>query len=118
MAKAKSKSKKSEVTYNIEEIYCFLDNRKKVFLRIAWNGKEAKNELRTCWEDKDGELHIGKGVEITEEDLDAIMEKFPRKKKAVDFAEVFESSRGIMEKREAGYSTENGFIKLRRIRKS
>ncbi|MCM1531954.1 MAG: hypothetical protein NC114_06740 [Ruminococcus flavefaciens] len=120
------KTKKDSVEYTIEKIHMFLNDEKtKVYARVSWNGRPAKDEVRSCWM-KDGELKLGKGIAISPADitslydfLDTVGEDFESsteddEDEGVDFAEIFRSSEGIMEKREQGYRTENGFIKLTR----
>ena len=112
MAKKETK-KKSEISCDVEEIYCKLSN-KKIYARVSWNGKDAKDEIRKCWEDKDGQLQIGKGVDITDEDIKMLYDTMKHKPKPVDFDEIFEESKGLTALREAGLKTEDGFIKLKR----
>ena len=77
---------------------------------------------------KDGELKLGKGIALSPADITSLYDfldtvgvdyEQPEPEFAgpvgVDFDELFKSSEGIMEKRNAGYQTEGGFIKLVRI---
>lgn len=110
------KDKKREVTCKIHKVYGFLsDKEDKVFACVSWNNGEPRDEVRKCWKDKDsGELKLGKGIDLSEEEIDALKSFIKDKPKPVDFSAVFESSVGIMEKRAAGFQTEDGFAVLRR----
>ncbi|MCM1230120.1 MAG: hypothetical protein NC489_08305 [Ruminococcus flavefaciens] len=124
MSKAK-KSKKDSVEYDIEKIHLFLNKEQsKVFVRVSWNGRPAKDEVRSCWM-KDGELKLGKGIALSPADITSLYDFLDTvgvdfeppaedEPEGVDFDEIFRSSEGIMEKREQGYRTENGFIRLTR----
>lgn len=123
------KDKKDQVTYEIVKVYLFLnEDETKVFCRVAWNGGEPRDEVRTCWR-KDGKLKLGKGIPLSASDItnlynfiDMARDDFEDeedesdcdKPTVVDFDSLFASSMGIMEKREAGYQTVDGFIDLRR----
>ena len=110
------KDKKREVTCKIHKVYGFLTAKEdKVFVRVSWNDGEARDEVRKCWRDKEtDELRLGKGIDLSEEEIDALKSFIKDKPKPVDFNAVFESSVGIMEKRAAGFQTEDGFAVLRR----
>jgi len=110
------KDKKSEVTFKIHKVYGFLSAKEdKVFVRVSWNDGEPRDEVRKCWKDKDsGELKLGKGIDLSEEEIDMLKGFCKNKPKPVDFQAVFDSSVGIMEKRAAGFQTEDGFTVLRR----
>ena len=116
--------KKNELTYEIQKIHIFLNKEhSKVFARVSWNGRPAKDEVRTCWE-KDGELMLGRGIALSPADITSLYdyldmvgvdyEEPDSEPKAVDFGEIFRESEGIMAKREAGYQTVDGFIHLHR----
>ena len=93
----------------------------KVFVRVSWDGRPAKDELRTCWE-KDGQLMLGKGIALSMDEIadlhnfimDGGMAEKDDEPHGVDFSAIFESSKGIMDKRRDGYRTDNGFIVLTR----
>ena len=111
----KSKAKKSssdELTYKIIKDYGELENGKRL-LKISWNDGPERFEIRKVWE-KDGELKVGKGIEITKNDAKKILEYFEFDPKPVDFEDVFKSSMGIMEKRDAGMTTKDGYVVLKR----
>lgn len=120
------KDKKDQVTYEIIKIHLFLNkDETKVFCRVAWNGGKPRDEVRTCWR-KDGELKLGKGIPLSVSDITSLYDFIDtvgvdfegepdyNKPTGVDFDSLFASSMGIMEKREAGYQTVDGFIDLRR----
>lgn len=124
MAKGK---KKSDITYKIIKIHYFLDQDcKKVYVRVAWGDMPPRDEVRTCWK-KDGKLYLGKGIPLTEEEIRNLydfcetvgVDFDPDSYKddnepGVDFDDIFRQSEGIMDKRNAGYRTKDGFIVLSR----
>lgn len=115
MAKSKdTKKKKDDVSVTIEEEYGMIGDDK-LYARIAWNDKPAKDEVRKVWVDKEGERHLGKGIDLDEDEVE---ELYKLKKKAhpdgVDFDAIFKSTRGISERRAAGMVTKDGFIVLQR----
>lgn len=117
MAKGNSaKIPKSNISYDILEIYGYLSKKEdKVLVKISWNGGEPRNEIRRCWKDKDtGELRLGKGIDITDDEFDELIGLMKKRPKPVDFGKIFESSEGIMDKRAAGFRTEDGFVVLRK----
>lgn len=111
-------------TFEMEiiELYGFLNEEHTVcFVKVSWNGRKAKNEIRRCKE-VEGELILGKGLAITDSEIRTLIgivngtEK-PDKgswKDPVDFNALFRAGEGIMEKREKGYRTKDGFIMLTR----
>lgn len=120
------KGTKDKVTYEIKKIHLFLNkDHTKVFVRVSWNGNPAKDEVRTCWE-KDGKLMLGKGIALTPTDitslydfLDTVGVDYEEQAKddgpvPVDFDELFRTSVGIMEKRNQGMQTQDGFVVLTR----
>lgn len=109
----------------IKEIHGFLNKKKnKVVVTVSYNDAPPKVNIRSCWFDDDDELHIGSGISLTDEELDTLEELLSDRKhgklptiskdgrKAVDFGDIFSSASDIMEKREAGYTTKDGFIRL------
>ena len=118
------KNKDNEISYEIKAVHGYLNKKQnKVLVSISWNGRDPQLEIRSCWM-KDDKLHIGKGISLSDEEIDKLSEllKLAQKnkllvytesgKKAVDFDDIFESSGDILEKRAQGYTTEDGFIKL------
>lgn len=111
--------KKDSLTYEINEVHWISDDEKKAYLNISWGNGEPKDELRRIWKDDNGDIHPGKGIAISAEELEQILESIRRAKKKrgknpVNFDAVFASAGGILDKREKGYSTMDGFIKLHR----
>lgn len=113
---------KKTIECSIERVYMFLNpEHSKVFVRVSWDGRPAKDELRTCWE-KDGQLMLGKGIALSMDEIadlhnfimDGGMAEEDDEPDGVDFSAIFESSKGIMDKRRDGYRTDNGFIVLTR----
>lgn len=115
---------KKEFTYEVNKIHAFLNEKHdKVLATVSWNGRDPKLELRTCWTDDEGELKLGKGLSLNKDEVDVLVEVLSSKKlpvitkdgkKAVDFDNIFAASTDIVDKREQGYTTENGFMKLRK----
>ncbi len=108
--------KAKEINCKINKIYGFLNNKEtKVIAEVSWNGGEARIDLRKCW--KNGsELKLGGGISLNDDEVDVLSSTLPSvtktKKKTVDFDAVFSRSDDIIAKRDAGYSTQDGFIKL------
>lgn len=111
MAKA---NKKGEVTYDLEEVYGYLDEGRKVYARISWNGEPAKDEVRRVWKDKEGNLKVGKGIELKESEIKELVALLDMKPKPVNFSDIFKSTKGITEKRRNNQTTVDGFIVLRK----
>ena len=76
MAFKKSNVVKIEPTYEVLE-YCGTistnGNWKTELRYISWNGREAKYDLRPWKDDPDGEK-CGKGITLTGEELEALLE--------------------------------------------
>lgn len=124
---AKSNKKGSfDISYEIEKEYGYLnDKQSKIVAKVAWNGKEAKIDIRSCF-NKDGDIKLGKGISLSYDEvtkLKSILEKLSddddddddqsSKKKAVNFEEIFGQATGIVERREQGFTTKDGFIQLK-----
>lgn len=124
---AKSNKKGSfDISYEIEKEYGYLnDKQSKIVAKVAWNGKEAKIDIRSCFT-KDGDIKLGKGISLSYDEvtkLKSILEKLSddddddddqsSKKKAVNFEEIFGQATGIVERREQGFTTKDGFIQLK-----
>ena len=141
MAKVHMNKKKdsADFSYEIHKEFGFLnDKHNKIVAKISWNDKDPKYDIRACYE-KDGEIKLGKGISLSRDEvmelrdiLDDVLEEdddseddddeedddksppIPPKKKPVDFSEIFGQAEGIVEKREAGFTTKDGFILLKR----
>ena len=110
------KDKKSDVNFEIVESYGFLDKEEtKLYAKVRWFDNEAKDMVSRVYRLKDhpDEIRLGKGIELTLEDIEALANLAKKHPKPVDFKEIFESSIGIMDKREAGHTTKDGYIVLR-----
>lgn len=111
-------AKTSEFTYMIEKIYGYLDpEHTVVYCRVAWGDRPAQDEVRKCWIDqKTNKLKLGKGLAMTPKMIKTLkkISELTTDKEGVDFEAIFRSSEGIMEKREAGFRTEDGFYVLKR----
>lgn len=107
--------KAKEITCEIGRIYGYLSEKEnKVLVNVAWNGGPMRCELRKCWKDKDGNLVLGAGIPLDDKEIDELVELLKKKPKPVDFNEIFDTSIGVMDKRAAGFRTEDGFITLRK----
>lgn len=130
----KQNSQIKEFDYKILKIHGYLNEAKsKVLLTVKWGDNNPTFEIRRCRE-VDGKLQLLKGISIQKseyKELKKLLKKIDSEyssdellfsddesdhsgKKAVDFDKVFDSASGIMEKREAGFTTKDGFIKLHR----
>jgi len=106
---------KSDVTCEIEKVYGFINKKEnKVLVMVSWNGGPARVELRKCWKTDDGELRLGAGIPLDDDEIEELIKLFNQRPKPVDFTDIFKSTAGIMEKRAAGFKTEDGFIVLRK----
>lgn len=105
----------NDITFEIKKIHGYLSDKKnKLLLDISWNGEPAKTELRKCWTDKDGNLRIGAGLALSDDEMEKLMLIWETQLKPVNFNKIFHSSAGITDKRAAGFRTEDGFVVLRR----
>ena len=114
---AKKKDSDS-LSVEIKEQYGFLnDKQNKVFAKVVWGDNSAKFDIRKCYE-KDGELRLGSGISLSEDELNMLVKlnearKRKEKEKEVDFDDIFRSAAAIEENRAKGFQTENGgFIRL------
>lgn len=115
-------TKKSEITCDIEELYGILSDNgcgtRKIFARISWNGLPAKTEIRVVRTKVDGEEIVGKGIALTDSEIDNLIESYRKKKasddknKPVNFQDIFNAAPGIVDKREEGHVTKDGYIIL------
>lgn len=122
-----SKKEKQELKSEILQVHGFLNDKKsKCVATIAWGDEPAKINIRTCW-DKDGELKVGKGVTLDKDEVDRLTEILVSARntgeiqrvsndgrKAVNFSKIFGEATDIVDKRESGYTTQDGFIKLKK----
>ena len=116
MAKEKKKRfEKSSISCEIEETYGYLNDKKnKIFAKVSWDGKDAKFDIRKCYE-KGGELVLSSGISLTEEELEQLIELAQSTERTgVNFQEIFDAAPSIQDNRRKGFHTENGFIKLQR----
>lgn len=110
-----AKNNKTEVTCHIEKVIGFINKKEtKVLVMASWNDGPTRVELRKCWRTDDGELHLGAGIPLDDDEISELADLFKTRPKPVNFDDVFKSSAGIMEKRQAGFKTEDGFIVLRK----
>lgn len=125
--KNKNKKEKDSLKVSIKAVHGYLNPEKSLVLAtVSWNDGPEKLNIRNCYVDDEGELQLRKGVALSEDEVDALTDllKERRKhglpkiakdgKKAVDFAGIFESATDIVEHRDAGFTTEDGFICLRK----
>lgn len=138
MAKVHMNKKKDSngFSYDIKKEYGYLnEKRNKLVAKVSWNDKDPKIDIRTCYE-KDGEIKLGKGISLSYEEINTLREILsdidesdedddeeeddrpsspsPPKRQAVNFEEIFGQATGIVEKREAGFTTQDGFIVLKK----
>lgn len=129
-----NKKDSSDFTYDIKKEYGYLNEKKnKLVAKVSWNDKDPKIDIRSCYE-KDGEIKLGKGISLSYDELGVLKDildnisesdedddqednptdSSPPKRQAVNFDEIFGQATGIVEKREAGYTTKDGFIVLKK----
>ena len=61
-------AKTNDFTYEVKNVVGKLGDNSKLELRVvAWNGKEAKLDIRQ-WYTKDGEEKCGKGISLTNDE--------------------------------------------------
>lgn len=117
----KPKGQKDKITSDIEQVYGVLSETgksRKIYARISWNGRDGKSEIRSTFTNSDGEEIVGKGISLSDDEMDVLIDAYQKKKAdeaahaPVNFDDVFASAPDIVEKREQGYDTENGKIIL------
>jgi hypothetical protein len=114
--------KKDDITCDIQEVYGTLSDNgygtRKIFAKVSWNGLPAKPEIRTVRKKADGEEVVGKGIALTDDEMDKLILAYRKKKasddknKPVNFQNIFNAAPGIIDKREEGHVTKNGYIIL------
>lgn len=122
-----SKKEKADLKCEIHQVHGFLNDKKnKVVATVSWGDEGPKLNIRSCW-DKDG-LRLGKGITLDRAEVDVLTELLVSarntgemqrvtadgKKKAVNFSKIFGEATDIVDKRDAGYTTKDGFIQLRK----
>lgn len=114
------KAKKLDVNFEIVEEYGYLDDEHtKIYAKIRWFDKEPKDMVSRVYHPKNDPdaVMIGKGIDLTPEEiarLNELVQNRPKPPKPVDFNQVFEQSRGIMDTRAKGHTTKDGFIVLKK----
>ena len=125
---AKKDRKRDDPNYRIIKRYGYLNSdEKKILAKISWYDKDAKYDIRKCW-DKEGELMIGTGISLSRKELKELRDLIDKVlddedeeddepdsdgRTPVNMDEVLSSVSGILSKREEGYTTEDGFIRLK-----
>lgn len=118
--------KDKDLKVDVIAIHGFLNEAKtKALATISYNDADPKLNIRSCWQDKTtGELRMGSGISLSDDEADALAEFLSDRKhgqlgkvdksgrKAVNFGNIFSTASDIVEKRDAGYTTEDGFIRL------
>lgn len=114
--------KTDKVVGEVKELHGVLSDNgfgtKKIYATVSWNGNPAKTEIRNVRTNSDGEEILGKGISISDDEMENLIKSYKEKKKKedankpVDFNSIFHKTEDIIEKRESGHVTENGFIVL------
>jgi len=119
-------ARKDTVKTEIVALHGFLNKyHTKVVATIKYNDRQASVNIRKCWRDlPTGELLVGTGITLTPDELDALREILNAHsngkldeidvdgRKAVVFDDIFSSAANIVEKRDAGHVTEDGYACL------
>ena len=132
MGKSKTSNNK-DLEYKIIKIHGYVnDSKSKILATVKWGDNDPTLDIRRCRELDDGTLQLLKGISIqkhefhnldqliqdikitydSQDDIFSEDEDIHAGRHEVNFDKVFDSAGGIMEKREAGYTTKDGFIKL------
>lgn len=115
---SKKNSKKSDIKCDIIEEYGRVGN--KMYAKISWNDGEPRDEIRIVTEDSSGNMRFGKGIAITGDELRQFFnmcEEKEKREKGVDFNAIFASSGNIIQHRQDGHTTKDGFIELKKRKK-
>lgn len=118
MSKETKKKDKSDLTYEVEEIYGYLNDEKTlIYASISWNGNPAKDEVRRVGLDDNGDIkYLGKGIALNQDEIKAL-HKLAKNAHPdpVNFTKIFDQAPDIISARQKGYQTEEGgFMKLER----
>ena len=113
MPKKEKGKRTSDITCEIKEPIGYLnEDRNKIFARVSWNDKAPKFDIRKCY-NHEGELRLMAGVSLTESEMEELVRLYQEyKSRQVDFDKIFASASGIVQKRQDGHVTKDGFIKL------
>lgn len=109
---------KDPIKCEIKKLYGVLsesaNGSKKIYANISWNGREAKDEIRSTWTNNDGEEVVGKGIALTDDEVEKLIEYHEAKKgpKPVNFDDIFADAPSILDRREQGHVTKDGAIVL------
>lgn len=119
-------AKKSDIKCKIHKTHAVLSeskNTKKIFASISWNDGEERNEIRNVFTDADGKSIVTKGISMTDDEMDALVDAYQayrklkdNKPKPVDLNAIYQSSTDIIEKRSHGELTQDGFTVLKRTK--
>ena len=114
--------KQDKIVGEIKELHGVLSDNgfgtKKIYATVSWNGNPAKTEIRNVRTNADGEEILGKGISLSDDEMEKLIDSYKKKKrkedanKPVDFNSIFSKTEDIISKRESGHVTENGFIIL------
>lgn len=124
----KNDCSQQRVQCEITAVHGYLnDDRSKVVATISWNGKTPKFNIRDCFFDDESELQVRKGITLDSSEVDRLNDILAEQRRTgilpklsidgkpiVDFSRIFTEADGIVEAREEGYTTKDGFIVLRR----
>lgn len=125
---ARDKKPERKVTCTIGTIHGYLNTDKsKIAATISWNNGSPKFNIRDCFFDDQDALQIRKGIALDQSEVEKLTDilneqrqsgKLPKVTIAgtavVDFNKIFSEAEGIVEAREEGHTTQDGFIVLRR----
>lgn len=113
----KKSTEKLECT--ILTTYGYLNNKEnKILAKVRWGNNEPKFDIRKCYRLENGELQLGAGISLTDEEFQALIElREQEESKKVNFNEVFDEASGITEKRYHGCTTKDGYIVLNKRKK-
>lgn len=128
---AKKDKKSDDRNYKVIKKFGYLNSdEKKILVKMSWYDKDAKYDIRKCW-DKEGELMIGTGISLSRKELKSLRDLIDKVlddddeedeeddsgnedgRTPVNLDEVLSAVPGILSKREEGYTTEDGFIRLK-----
>lgn len=64
----------TEISYEVKAEIGDLNDKGLKVRTVAWNGKEAKIDIRSWYEDKDGNEKANKGVTLTNEEAKKLVD--------------------------------------------